>query len=137
MAVGRVLGHTAAMESALHSSFSAAVRLLAGVASYGRTCLVAGLIAGLLLPNMAAALKPHLPALVALLLFLTAFRVGASRAVGGMSRGVGVLGQVLVLQVALPLGFLTFLLLSGIEISPFLLAVGLMGSPPTVTGAPN
>lgn len=137
MAVGWVLRHTAVMESAFYTSFSAIARLLAGVAGYGRTCLVVGLIAGLLLPDMAAALKPHLSVLVALLLFLTAFRVGVSRAFGGMSRGAGVLSQVLVLQVALPLGFLSILLFSRVEISPFLLAVALMLSAPSVTGAPN
>ena len=137
MAVGGVLRHTADMESALHSSFSAVVRALARIAGYGRTCLVLGLIAGLAFPGAAAALKPHLPGLVALLLFLTAFRVSAPRALGGVSRGAGVLGQVLVLQLALPLGFLSILLLTGVDISPFLLAVALMLSAPSVTGAPN
>lgn len=125
------------MESAGHMSLSAVIRALAGIAGYGRACLVLGLIAGLALPNVAVALKPYLPALVALLLFLTAFRVSAPRALSGVSGGAGVLAQVLVLQLALPMSFLAILLLTGIEISPFLLAVALMLSAPSVTGAPN
>ncbi len=137
MVVVELLRHCICMESALSTSLSAAIRLLSGISRFGRTFLVGGLIAGLLLPNLAAALKPHLPTLVALLLFLTAFRVSAPRALGDLSRGAGTLVQVLVLQVALPITFLGALLLVDVEISPFLLAVALMLSAPSVTGAPN
>ncbi len=82
-------------------------------------------------------MKPYLPFLVALLLCLTAFRVGAPRAFGGLTTGAGVLAQVLVLQLVLPMGLLAVLFVFQMPITPFLLAVILMLSAPSVTGAPN
>ena len=54
--------------------------LLHIVARNGRLCLVAGLLAGLALPGVAAALRPSLPALVAVLLFLLSLRRSGERA---------------------------------------------------------
>ena len=55
---------------------------LAFVARHGRAALVLGLVAGLLLPDLARLLRPWLPQMVAGLLFLTAFRIGARAALG-------------------------------------------------------
>lgn len=54
--------------------------MLTSVAGHGQVALVLGLLAGFLLKDLAAALKPWLPEMVAGLLFLTAFRIGAPRA---------------------------------------------------------
>ena len=44
-----------------------------------------GLLAGLLLPDLALALRPHLPLLIATLLFVSALRIGPRAAYGGIS----------------------------------------------------
>ena len=111
--------------------------LLHILARQGKLCLVAGLLAGLALPEVAAALRPYLPGLVALLLFLTAFRVGPAQALGGLAVGRRTLGLVLVLQLALPLAALAVLLPLGWAAAPFALAAVLMLAAPSVTGAPN
>ncbi|WP_146592164.1 hypothetical protein [Puniceibacterium confluentis] len=100
-------------------------------------CLVLGLLAGLALPGMAAALRPWLPELVALLLFLTALRVGPQAALGGLAAGRRSLAVVLVLQVGLPLAGLALCAALGVLDTPFGLAVVLMLCAPSVTGAPN
>jgi hypothetical protein len=51
---------------------------------HGRFCLVAGLLAGLLLPELAAVLRPWLPEFVAALLFITALRIGPRAALGNL-----------------------------------------------------
>ncbi|TNF62685.1 MAG: hypothetical protein EP307_06520 [Rhodobacteraceae bacterium] len=111
--------------------------LLHIVARNGRLCLVVGLLAGLALPGVAAALRPCLPALVAVLLFLTAFRVGPGAALGELALGRRTLGLVLVLQLVLPLAALAVLLPLGWAAAPFALAAVLMLAAPSVTGAPN
>jgi hypothetical protein len=64
-------------------------------------------------------------------------RVGAGDAIGELARSRRVLGQVLILQAVAPFGLLVVLLSLDAEITPFLLAVVLMLSAPSVTGAPN
>lgn len=111
--------------------------LLAFVARHGRATLVLGLLAGLLLPDLARLLRPFIPQLVALLLFLTAFRIGARAALGGLADGVSSLRAVLVLQLALPLVALLLFWLTGVEATPAAIAILLMLSAPSVTGSPN
>ncbi len=110
---------------------------LAFVARHGRAALVLGLCAGLLLPDVAMALRPWIPQLVALLLFLTAFRIGARAALGGLADGVSSLRAVLGLQLALPLMALMLFWLAGVETTPAAIAILLMLSAPSVTGSPN
>ncbi|MGY9045670.1 hypothetical protein P775_07305 [Puniceibacterium antarcticum] len=107
------------------------------LARHARLCLVLGLLAGLALPDVARAMRPWLPELVALLLFLTALRVGPRAALGGLALGRRSLSVVLVLQVALPLTALLLFALFGVLDTPFGLAVLLMLAAPSVTGAPN
>ena len=123
------------MESRVESG--GAVRALGWIAARGRWCLVLGLLAGLALPDLAQALRPALPFLVGLLLFLTAFRVGARAALGGLGQGGRAGVQVLVLQAILPLALLAAVLGLGWTVTPFLLGVILMLAAPSVTGAPN
>ena len=101
---------------------------LAFVARHGRAALVLGLVAGLFLPDLARLLRPWLPQMVAGLLFLTAFRIGARAALGGLSEGLSSLRAVLVLQLILPLAALLLLWLTG-------LAGGLGGFATTGDGA--
>jgi arsenite transporter len=114
----------------------AIVRLLELAARHGKALLVVGLVAGIALPELANALKPHIGAMVAILLFLAALRVGPRQAAGSM-RDVGrSAGLALILQLAFPvLAILAFLALgwSG----PVALGLILMLSAPPVSGSPN
>ena len=110
---------------------------LALVARHGRVALVLGLLAGLALPDTAQMLRPWLPQMVAGLLFLTAFRIGAQAALGGLSDSITTLKAVLVLQLALPLVALALFAALGIADTPVAIAIILMLSAPSVTGSPN
>ncbi|MDP5217548.1 hypothetical protein Q5Y75_09990 [Ruegeria sp. 2205SS24-7] len=107
------------------------------IARYGKLALICGLLAGLLLPGLAQVLRWWIPELVALLLFLTAFRIGPVDALANL----GELGRtalvVLVLQLALPVGFLLMLGLLGLPVTPLALALALVMAAPSVTGAAN
>ena len=98
---------------------------------------MAGLLVGLLFPLAAQALRPWLPELVGLLIFVAAVRIGPRAAFGQ----IGVLGPTvrttLVFQLVLP--FLAFALTWALGLwgLPFVVAVVLMLSAPSVTGAPN
>lgn len=107
------------------------------VARYGRWCLVLGLLAGFLLPDLAAVIRPLIPVFVGLLLFLTAFRIGARAAFGTLAEGGQAMRRVLVLQLLLPLTAVLITLALATDIPPFLLASILMLAAPSVTGAPN
>ena len=106
-------------------------------ARHGRWCLVLGLIAGLTLPSVANALKAWLPPLIALLLFLAAFRIGPRAALGSLgAAGQGVLA-VLFLQGLVPLIFLSLVSLLAWQSTPLALAVLLALAAPALTGSPN
>jgi arsenite transporter len=113
------------------------IALLHAVARQGRWALVGGLIAGLALPDLAALLRPLVPALVAVLLFLTALRIGPGAAFGGLRAARGALGWVLIWQLAAPLVALAVLALLGAEGTALGLVVVLMLAAPSVTGAPS
>lgn len=106
-------------------------------AKRGRFLLIAGLVAGASLPSVAQILRPWLPELVALLLFITAMRVGHKTALGSLTALKRVAAIVLVLQLAAPLIALS--VFSAIQVlhHPFALAVVLMLAAPSVTGSPN
>ncbi len=106
-------------------------------ARHGRLCLVAGLLAGLLLPGLALALRPWLPLPIAALLALTAYRIGPRAALGGLAELRTGLGLVAVYQVALPLGALALFAAAGVAAHPLALAVVLMLAAPPVAGSPN
>jgi hypothetical protein len=99
--------------------------------------LVLGLVAGLLLPEAASALQLWLPQLVAALLFLNAYRIGFSRATGGLREGLGSLTSVAILQFVLPLLALAAAHLLGVAETPAAIALILMLCAPSVTGSPN
>ena len=111
--------------------------LLHLAARFGRACLVLGLVAGLALPGVAAALKPWLGELVAALLFLTAVRVGPRAALGGIGLLRRSLGMVVVLQLAAPLLALAVVTILGISGAGFAMAVVLVLAAPSITGSPN
>ncbi|KIC09851.1 membrane protein [Leisingera sp. ANG-M1] len=113
------------------------MRALAFAARHGRAALVLGLLAGLLLPGLAASLQPWLPEMVAGLLFLNAYRIGFRKAAGGLADGISTLKAIALLQVALPLLALGLAALFGVAQTPAAVALILMLSAPSVTGSPN
>ncbi|MBE1285980.1 MAG: hypothetical protein GJ676_21885 [Rhodobacteraceae bacterium] len=109
--------------------------LLARVARHGRLCLVLGLLAGLGLPGIAAVLRPWLPEIVSLLLFLTAFRIGYRDALGTDLKSA--VGAVLILQLLLPVAAAILFVFWGGGLSPLAVVIVLVLAAPSVTGAPN
>ena len=81
---------------------------LSWLGKHGRYCLIAGLLVGLLAPELAAVIRPWVGSLIAILLFVTAVRVGAHRAFGGLDDLRTTLLRIAVLQAALPLFFVVF-----------------------------
>ena len=105
-----------------------------------RTCrfgLVAGLIAGLALPNLAQILKLWLPQLVMVLLFLVALRIGAQKARQGLSNLRATLCSVLFLQLGVPLAVIAVAQILGIAQSAFVLATVLVFAAPALGGSPS
>lgn len=98
---------------------------------------MAGLLAGLTLPGLAQALRPWLAELIALLLFVSALRIGPKAAIGRMQDIRSTLAFALTYQLAAPLAALALLSLAGLaDTTAGLIAVLILAAPP-VTGAPN
>ncbi len=100
-------------------------------------CLVAGLVAGLTLPGLADTIRPHLPVMIAALLFLAAFRIGPDAVLSGLRSGGGIVPLVLIYQLVLPAAAVSLALLSGVMGVTAALAAVLMLSAPSVTGSAN
>lgn len=115
----------------------AVLSMLIAVSRHGRSALIVGLLAGFLLPGLATALKPWLPQLVMVLLFLVALRIGPQKARDGLSNLPATLGIVLVLQLILPLGVVGVAQMLGITQSAYVLAAVLVLAAPAVSGSPN
>lgn len=104
---------------------------------HARACLIAGLLAGLALPDLAAALANWLPQMVAALLTLTALRIGHRAATGAARDLRWGLASVLALQTVLPLLLLGGFTLAGLGHTPVALAVTLASAAPALTGSVN
>lgn len=106
-------------------------------ARYGRFVLIGGLVVGLALPGLAAALRPLVPQMVAVLLFLAALRMGPSVFSGALRGLGGTVVAVVALQVALPLAVVALGIATGTAQTPALLALAVMAAAPSISGAPN
>ena len=113
------------------------IRLLQLASTHARACLILGLAGGLLLPGLAAAMVPWLAHLVALLLTVTALRIGHRAALGAVGDLRWGLAAVAVLQVLVPLVLLGLLTLAGLQDTPAALAVVLTSAAPAITGSVN
>ena len=78
-------------------------QVLAFFARHGRLVLVAGLLTGILLPTVATIVKPNLPLLVAMTLFLAALRIGPREALGKLKDLQDVVGLIGIYQIVVPL----------------------------------
>ena len=96
-----------------------------------------GLAAGLLLPGLARMLYPWLAEMVAILLLLTAMRIGLRAAVGAVQDLRWGLAAVATLQLALPLLAYAALAAFGLQQTPAALALVLACAAPAISGSPN
>lgn len=127
----------AARKPATNADLSKVVRLLWIISDNARACLIAGLIAGLALPGLAALMQPWLPQMVAGLLTITALRIGHRAAMGAVSDLRWGLGSVAVLQLILPVALFGISWVCGVAGSPLSMALVLTTAAPAITGAPN
>ncbi len=110
---------------------------LAFCARHGRLLLVIGLAAGIAFPGAAAVMKPWLPEMVAGLLFVAALRIGPRAAIGAVRDLPGTISLALIYQLALPLALVTAGAAFGWRAEPLFLALALMASASSISGAPN
>jgi len=111
--------------------------VLALAARHGRFLLVLGLIAGILLPNLAVAMRPWLQELVGGLLFLAALRIGPRKALGAVADVPVTILLVLLFQLILPLLAVFLFWIAGMLGSPLATALVLMLSASSISGSPN
>lgn len=116
---------------------TAILALLGLTARYGRIFLVAGLVAGVMLPDLALAMKPWLPELVGTLLFMAALRIGPRAAVGAIGDLPATIGAVLLFQLFLPVVLILVAIAGGWIVSPIAISLVLMLSAPSISGSPN
>lgn len=107
------------------------------VARHGRYSLIAGLVLGLTAQPLADALRPHLAEMVALLLFLSALRIGATAAVGGLGDLRRSVWLAAIFQIGAPVAAILLMSLAGVATTPAALALTLMLAAPSISGAPN
>ncbi|WP_316247487.1 hypothetical protein ROLI_038490 [Roseobacter fucihabitans] len=112
-------------------------QLLWMISDNARACLIAGLVAGLALPGLAASMQPWLPQMVAGLLVITALRIGWRAARGAVSDLRWGVGSVAVLQLLLPVALFGLCWLGGVAQTPMAMAMVLATAAPAISGSPN
>lgn len=113
------------------------IGLLQACARHGRLLLVAGLVAGIALPDLALAMRGLIAPLVVLLLFLAVLRIGPEGVRAGLSGLVPALRAALALQLALPLAAVLAFWAAGVAAQPLALATVLVLAAAPITGSPN
>lgn len=112
------------------------MRLLQLAAGHGKALLILGLAAGIALPELADAMKPHIGAMVGILLFLAALRVGPRQAAGSIRDLGRSVMLAFVFQLAMPVAVILLFLATGFT-GPFALGLILMLAAAPVSGSPN
>lgn len=110
---------------------------LIAASRHGRLMLVAGLVAGIALPGIALAMKPWLPEMVAILLFIAALRIGPRQALGSLYDLPLTTGYVLCNQLAFPLLAAIALIQFGMVATLPATALMLMLAASPISGSPN
>ena len=113
------------------------IALLGWFAGRGPWVLVAGILAGAFLPSVARVLQPFVPEMVAGLLFLAALRIGPKRMVEASGAVPGLIGILLVAQLALPLVIIAVLWAFGFLGTPFATALVMIAMGSSISGGPN
>ena len=84
------------------------------IARHAQWVLVSGLVAGIAFPAAAGVLRPYIPEMVALILFVSALRIELSALRVTKRQAIADLTVVLVLQLAVPL--LAFVILTALPV---------------------
>ena len=111
-------------------------RVAALPARYGRSVLVAGLVAGVALPDLAFAMKGWIAELIAFLLFIAALRVGPRQAVGALADIRASFGLTLLYQLAFPVVAIVSFAALGWS-GPLATGLILMLAGSSISGSPN
>ena len=114
----------------------AIIQPLRVLARQGRFVLVIGLALGILLPNLALALKPWLGEMIVGLLFLAALRIGPREALGRLTdlpRGLSIIG---IYQIVIPIAFFFIFLIFGWS-GPIATGLVLMAAASSISGSAN
>ena len=104
---------------------------------HGKLVLIAGLVAGAGLPDLAQALRPFIAPMIVSLLFLAVLRLGPEGLRAGMSGMHRAAGLALVLQLALPVSAAIAFAALGILAHPLAMGVILVLAAAPITGSPN
>lgn len=110
--------------------------LLLATARHGRLVLIAGLVAGILLPGIAGMVRGVLPELVACMLGVAALRIGPTAARGSLADIHVSLRLVAAYQLLLPLVLAVVFLAFGLG-GTLATAMVLMAAAPSISGSPN
>ncbi|MFC3642717.1 hypothetical protein [Aquibium oceanicum] len=111
-------------------------RIAAIPVRHGRAVLVAGLVAGVALPDLAFAMKGWIAELVACLLFIAALRVGPRQAFGALADIRASFGLTLLYQVGFPAAAILAFALIGCN-GPLATGLVLMMAASSISGSPN
>lgn len=111
--------------------------VLAFFARNGRLMLIAGLVIGTLLPDLALLLRPTIAPMIVSLLFLAVLRLGPDGLSAGMKGIHRAAGMALLLQLALPLTAAATFWLLGVLHHPLATGTVLALAAAPITGSPN
>ncbi len=113
------------------------IAALGAISRHGRLMLVAGLVAGIALPGLAAVLRPWLQEMVISLLFIAALRIGPRQALGALRDLPVTAALAIAYQLALPLSAFVIFHAFGLIGGNLSTALILMASAPSIAGSPN
>ncbi|WP_170405499.1 hypothetical protein [Ruegeria arenilitoris] len=113
------------------------MNLLLWAARNGPYVLVSGLVVGLLLPGLAEPMRPLLPPLVVLLLFVTILRMEPAAILGSLADLRQVTTTVVGFQVLTPLAVLAIGIVGGWTGTAVILSLLIMTAAPSISGSPN
>ncbi len=98
---------------------------------------MSGLVAGLLLPGLAEPMRPFLPPLVMVLLFLTLLRMKPGAILGSLVDLKQVAVTIVSFQLAMPLLVAGVGIVGGWTDTPVFLSLLIMAAAPSISGSPN
>ncbi|MGY6709453.1 MAG: hypothetical protein ACXIVF_14120 [Rhizobiaceae bacterium] len=104
---------------------------------HGKLVLIAGLVAGATLPDLAQALRPLIAPMIVSLLFLAVLRLGPEGLRAGMKGMHRAASLALILQLALPVSAALAFAALGILAHPLAMGVILVLAAAPITGSPN
>ncbi len=98
---------------------------------------MSGLVAGLLVPGLAEPMRPFLPPLVMVLLFLTLLRMKPGAILGSLVDLKQVAVTIVAFQLAMPLLVAGVGIVGGWTDTPVFLSLLIMAAAPSISGSPN